>query len=131
MHLQAFSSPSRGLGSGSSSVTLCSAAPPSLEFQPLRRCWARVSLLPHHCCTSALSLLSLAKVNASRQFVGVAEMLGPVDFNKDMKFWKLYKYNGFFPIRWHIIKDVPNAQFCHIHIIVENENRDVTYTRDT
>ncbi|XP_020987518.1 uncharacterized protein LOC107465299 [Arachis duranensis] len=62
MHLQAFSSPSRGLGSGSSSVTLCSAAPPSLEFQPLRRCWARVSLLPHHCCTSALSLLSLAKL---------------------------------------------------------------------
>ncbi|KAL4380348.1 hypothetical protein AHAS_Ahas04G0024500 [Arachis hypogaea] len=70
-------------------------------------------------------------VNASRQFVGVAEMLGPVDFNKDMKFWKLYKYNGFFPIRWHIIKDVPNTQFCHIRIIVENENRDVTYTRDT
>ncbi|KAL4365135.1 hypothetical protein AHAS_Ahas07G0075800 [Arachis hypogaea] len=48
-----------------------------------------------------------------------------------MKFWKLYKYNGFFPIRWYIIKDVPNAQFCHIHIIIENENKDVTYTRDT
>ncbi|MED6143141.1 YTH domain-containing protein, variant 2 [Stylosanthes scabra] len=70
-------------------------------------------------------------VNTSRQFVGVAEMLGPVDFNKDMKFWKLFKYNGFFPIRWHIVKDVPNTQFNHIHIIIENENRAVTYTRDT
>ena len=70
------------------------------------------------------------QVNASGQFVGVAEMLGPVDYKKDMKFWKLDKYNGFFPIRWHIIKDVPNNQFCHI-ILESNENRPVTFTRDT
>ncbi|XP_027355178.1 YTH domain-containing protein ECT4 isoform X2 [Abrus precatorius] len=69
-------------------------------------------------------------VNASRQFVGVAEMFGPVDFEKDMKFWKLDKYNGFFPIKWHIIKDVPNTQFVHI-ILPSNENKPVTFTRDT
>nr|AFK48331.1 unknown [Lotus japonicus] len=69
-------------------------------------------------------------VNASRQFVGVAEMLGPVDFKKDMKFWKLDKYNGFFPIKWHIIKDVPNNKFVHI-ILQNNDNRPVTFSRDT
>ncbi|TKY71395.1 YTH domain-containing family protein 1 [Spatholobus suberectus] len=69
-------------------------------------------------------------VNASRQFVGVAEMLGPVDFKKDMNFWKLDKYNGFFPIKWHIIKDVPNNQFVHI-ILPSNESKSVTFTRDT
>ncbi|XP_061376014.1 YTH domain-containing protein ECT4-like [Gastrolobium bilobum] len=69
-------------------------------------------------------------VNASRQFVGVAEMFGPVDFNKDMKFWKLDKYNGFFPVKWHIIKDVPNNRLQHI-ILQNNENKSVTYTRDT
>ncbi|XP_004485456.1 uncharacterized protein [Cicer arietinum] len=69
-------------------------------------------------------------VNASGQFVGVAEMLGPVDFEKDMKFWKLDKYNGFFPIKWHIIKDVPNRQFLHI-ILKNNDNKCVTFSRDT
>ncbi|KAK7302364.1 hypothetical protein RJT34_13251 [Clitoria ternatea] len=69
-------------------------------------------------------------VNASRQFVGVAEMLGPVDFKKDLKFWKLDEYNGFFPIKWHIIKDVPNNQFVHI-ILQSNENKPVTFSRDT
>lgn len=57
-------------------------------------------------------------------------MLGPVDFKNDMNFWKLDKYNGFFPIKWHIIKDVPNNQFVHI-ILPSNENKPVTYTRDT
>ncbi|KAK2446932.1 evolutionarily conserved C-terminal region [Trifolium repens] len=69
-------------------------------------------------------------VNTSGQFVGVAEMLGPVDFKKDMKFWKLDKYNGFFPIKWHIIKDVPNSLFLHI-ILKNNENKCVTFSRDT
>ncbi|KAJ1420000.1 YTH domain [Sesbania bispinosa] len=69
-------------------------------------------------------------VNASGQFVGVAEMLGPVDFKKDMNFWKLDKYNGFFPVKWHIIKDVPNNQFVHI-ILQSNENKPVTFSRDT
>lgn len=69
-------------------------------------------------------------VNGSGQFVGVAEMVGQVDFSKNMDFWQLDKWNGFFPIKWHIIKDVPNALLKHI-ILENNENRPVTYSRDT
>ncbi|KAK6157015.1 hypothetical protein DH2020_011263 [Rehmannia glutinosa] len=69
-------------------------------------------------------------VNGSGQFVGVAEMIGQVDFSKNMDFWQLDKWNGFFPIKWHIIKDVPNTLLRHI-ILENNENRPVTYSRDT
>ncbi|CAA2998540.1 uncharacterized protein LOC111410731 isoform X2 [Olea europaea var. sylvestris] len=69
-------------------------------------------------------------VNASGQFIGVAEMTGQVDFNKNMDFWQLDKWNGFFPVKWHIIKDVPNIQLNHI-TLENNDNRSVTYTRDT
>jgi hypothetical protein len=60
----------------------------------------------------------------------VAEMVGPVDFNKNMNFWQQDKWNGFFPVKWHIIKDVPNPQFRHI-ILENNENKPVTNSRDT
>ncbi|XP_066357414.1 uncharacterized protein [Miscanthus floridulus] len=69
-------------------------------------------------------------VNTSGQFVGLAEMLGPVDFKKTMDFWEEDKWNGFFPIKWHIIKDVPNRLFKHI-ILENNDNRQVTFSRDT
>ncbi|KAK1430197.1 hypothetical protein QVD17_12765 [Tagetes erecta] len=69
-------------------------------------------------------------VNGSGQFVGVAEMTGPVVFDKDMDFWQLDKWSGFFPVKWHIVKDIPNAQLRHI-ILENNDNRPVTYTRDT
>lgn len=69
-------------------------------------------------------------VNGSGQFVGVSEMLGPVDFNKDMDFWQLDKWNGFFPVKWHVIKDVPSSQLRHI-TLENNDNKPVTYTRDT
>ncbi|XVF00573.1 hypothetical protein REPUB_Repub04eG0011900 [Reevesia pubescens] len=69
-------------------------------------------------------------VNGSGQFVGLAEMIGKVDFNKDMDFWQLDKWNGFFPVKWHVIKDIPNRELCHI-ILENNENRAVTYSRDT
>ncbi|KAF8719712.1 hypothetical protein HU200_024463 [Digitaria exilis] len=69
-------------------------------------------------------------VNTSGQFVGLAEMLGPVDFKKTMDFWKGNKWNGFFPIMWHIIKDIPNRLFRHI-ILEHNDNRPVTFSRDT
>ncbi|KAL6845414.1 hypothetical protein ACP4OV_024909 [Aristida adscensionis] len=69
-------------------------------------------------------------VNASGQFCGVAEMVGPVDFNRNMNFWQQDKWNGFFPVKWHIIKDVPNPQFRHI-ILENNENKPVTNSRDT
>ncbi|KAF9604104.1 hypothetical protein IFM89_002779 [Coptis chinensis] len=39
-------------------------------------------------------------VNASGQFCGVAEMIGQVDFNKNMDFWQQDKWNGVFPIRF-------------------------------
>lgn len=69
-------------------------------------------------------------VNASGQFCGVAEMIGRVDFNKNMDFWQQDKWNGFFPVKWHIIKDVPNPQLRHI-ILENNDNKPVTNSRDT
>ncbi|XP_059313531.1 YTH domain-containing protein ECT1 [Lycium ferocissimum] len=69
-------------------------------------------------------------VNGSGQFLGVAEMVGQVDFNRNMDFWQLDKWSGFFPVKWHIVKDVPNTQFRHI-ILENNDNRPVTYSRDT
>lgn len=69
-------------------------------------------------------------VNGSGQFVGLAEMMGKVDFNKDMDFWQLDKWNGFFPVKWHVIKDVPNTLLRHI-TLENNENKPVTHSRDT
>ncbi|KAK1286906.1 hypothetical protein QJS10_CPB20g01797 [Acorus calamus] len=69
-------------------------------------------------------------VNASGQFCGIAEMIGRVDFSKSMDFWQQDKWNGFFPVKWHIIKDVPNQQFRHI-ILENNDNKPVTNSRDT
>uniref|UniRef100_A0A0D9WBU1 YTH domain-containing family protein n=1 Tax=Leersia perrieri TaxID=77586 RepID=A0A0D9WBU1_9ORYZ len=69
-------------------------------------------------------------VNTSGQFVGLAEMLGPVDFKKTMDFWQQDKWNGFFPVMWHIIKDIPNRFFKHI-TLENNEGRVVTFSRDT
>ncbi|XP_023765730.1 YTH domain-containing protein ECT4 isoform X1 [Lactuca sativa] len=69
-------------------------------------------------------------VNASGQFCGVAEMSGHVDFHKDMDFWQQDKWSGSFPVKWHIIKDVPNPHFRHI-ILENNEHKPVTNSRDT
>lgn len=69
-------------------------------------------------------------VNASGQFCGVAEMVGPVDFDKDMDFWQQDKWSGSFPVKWHMIKDVPNTIFRHI-ILENNEHKPVTNSRDT
>ncbi|GAB4825619.1 YT521-B-like domain [Ancistrocladus abbreviatus] len=69
-------------------------------------------------------------VNASGQFCGVAEMVGAVDFHKDMDFWQQDKWSGSFPVKWHIIKDVPNTNFRHI-ILENNEHKPVTNSRDT
>ncbi|XP_010542475.1 PREDICTED: uncharacterized protein LOC104815674 [Tarenaya hassleriana] len=69
-------------------------------------------------------------VNASGQFVGVAEMIGPVDFNKNVEYWQQDKWTGSFPLKWHIVKDVPNSLFKHI-TLENNENKPVTNSRDT
>ncbi|XP_024455682.1 YTH domain-containing protein ECT1 isoform X1 [Populus trichocarpa] len=69
-------------------------------------------------------------VNGSGQFVGLAEMVGQVDFNKDMDFWQIDKWNGFFPVKWHVIKDIPNGQLRHI-VLENNDGHSVTFSRDT
>ncbi|KAL3824995.1 hypothetical protein ACJIZ3_021024 [Penstemon smallii] len=69
-------------------------------------------------------------VNASAQFCGVAEMVGPVDFEKSVDYWQQDKWTGQFPVKWHILKDVPNSQFRHI-VLENNDNKPVTNSRDT
>ncbi|CAN0901334.1 YTH domain-containing protein ECT3 [Linum grandiflorum] len=71
----------------------------------------------------------LFSVNASGQFCGVAEMLGPVDFGKDADYWQQDRWSGQFPVHWHIVKDVPNTRFRHI-LLENNENKPVTHSRD-
>ncbi|XP_031392505.1 YTH domain-containing protein ECT4-like isoform X1 [Punica granatum] len=69
-------------------------------------------------------------VNTSGQFVGVAEMVGPVDFNRTVEYWQQDKWQGCFPVKWHIIKDVQNSSLRHIKL-GNNENKPVTNSRDT
>ncbi|GKV07398.1 hypothetical protein SLEP1_g19181 [Rubroshorea leprosula] len=72
----------------------------------------------------------LFSVNSSGQFVGLAEMVGPVDFDKTLEYWQQDKWLGCFPVKWHIIKDVPNSLLRHI-TLENNENKPVTNSRDT
>ncbi|KAJ4871147.1 evolutionarily conserved C-terminal region 2 [Raphanus sativus] len=69
-------------------------------------------------------------VNASGQFVGLAEMTGPVDFETNVEYWQQDKWTGSFPLKWHIVKDVPNSLLKHI-TLENNENKPVTNSRDT
>ncbi|KAI9087277.1 hypothetical protein K1719_030747 [Acacia pycnantha] len=78
----------------------------------------------------ACPVFLLFSVNASAQFCGVAEMVGPVDFDKSVDYWQQDKWSGQFPVKWHIIKDVPNSQFRHI-VLENNDNKPVTNSRDT
>ncbi|RLN28912.1 uncharacterized protein C2845_PM05G12630 [Panicum miliaceum] len=45
-------------------------------------------------------------VSGSSNFCGVAEMVGPVDYQNDMDFWCKDKWTGSFPVKWHIIKNI-------------------------
>ncbi|KDP29478.1 hypothetical protein JCGZ_19307 [Jatropha curcas] len=69
-------------------------------------------------------------VNTSGQFVGLAEMAGPVDFNKNLEYWQQDKWTGCFSLKWHIVKDIPNSLLKHI-TLENNENKPVTNSRDT
>ncbi|RWR80406.1 YTH domain-containing protein [Cinnamomum micranthum f. kanehirae] len=69
-------------------------------------------------------------VNTSGQFVGLAEMVGPVDFNKKVEYWQQDKWIGCFPVKWHIVKDVPNSLLKHI-TLENNDYKPVTNSRDT
>jgi hypothetical protein len=73
---------------------------------------------------------SIFQVNASGQFVGLAEMVGRVDFTKTLEHWQQDRWTGCFPLKWHIVKDVPNGLLKHI-ILENNENKPVTNCRDT
>lgn len=79
---------------------------------------------------SPCPLFLLFSVNASGQFCGVAEMIGPVDFENDADYWQQDRWNGQFPVWWHIIKDVPNSRFRHM-LLENNDNKPVTHSRDT
>ena len=57
-------------------------------------------------------------------------MVGPVDFHKDMDFWSQDKWSGSFPVRWHIIKNIPNAALKQV-LLQNNEDLPVTSSRDT
>lgn len=72
----------------------------------------------------------ILQVNASGQFVGLAEMTGYVDFDQTVEYWQQDKWTGCFPLKWHIIKDVPNSMLRHI-TVPNNENKPVTNSRDT
>ncbi|KAF5185277.1 Yth domain-containing protein ect2 [Thalictrum thalictroides] len=69
-------------------------------------------------------------VNGSGQFVGLAEMVGPVDFDKSVEYWQQDKWNGCFPVKWHIVKDIPNSLLKQI-TLENNDNKPVTNSRDT
>lgn len=80
--------------------------------------------------TAMETCFNYIQVNASAQFCGVAEMVGPVNFDKNVDFWQQDKWSGQFPVKWHMIKDVPNSQFRHI-VLENNDNKPVTNSRDT
>jgi hypothetical protein len=69
----------------------------------------------------------LVEINVSNNFCGVAEMVGPVDFRANFFFWE---WKDKFPVKWHMIKDVPFSQILHI-TLESNENRSIIFSRDT
>ncbi|KAM7256105.1 hypothetical protein ACFE04_011846 [Oxalis oulophora] len=75
-------------------------------------------------------IFMLFSVNASGQFCGLAEMIGPVDFKTNADHWFHDNWSGQFPVQWHMIKDVPNTQFRHI-ILRTNDYMPVTHSRDS
>lgn len=66
-------------------------------------------------------------MNKSAHFCGVAEMVGPVDFGATSEFWD---WKDKFPVKWHMIKDVPFSQIGHI-TLENNENRSIICSRDS
>ncbi|XP_044472043.1 YTH domain-containing protein ECT4 isoform X2 [Mangifera indica] len=80
--------------------------------------------------SGSFPIFLLFSVNASGHFCGVAEMAGPVDFEKDADYWQQDRWSGQFPVKWHIIKDVPNNRFRHL-LLENNDNKPVTHSRDS
>ena len=74
-------------------------------------------------------VLLFFSVNSSGHFCGVAEMLSAVDHDARADFWQRDKWPGCFDVRWHYVKDVPNASLRHIRL-VESDRKPVTNARD-
>lgn len=72
----------------------------------------------------------LFSVNGSGHFCGVAQMMSPIDYNKNSSVWAQDKWKGQFEVKWVYVKDVPNSQLRHIRL-ENNENKPVTNSRDT
>ena len=72
----------------------------------------------------------LFSVNGSGHFCGLAQMLSPIDYNKNSSVWAQDKWKGQFEVKWVYVKDVPNSQLRHIRL-ENNENKPVTNSRDT
>ncbi|PQM33098.1 YTH domain-containing family protein 2-like isoform X4 [Prunus yedoensis var. nudiflora] len=53
-------------------------------------------------------------VNTSGQFVGLAEMVGMVDFDKSVEYWQQAKWTGCFPVKWHIVKSEQGLKMIKI-----------------
>ena len=91
------------------------------------RCWSstvggnrKLDAAYRACCAQSPPgrLLIFFSVNASGQFCGVAEMVSPVDFGAQAPFWQqATKWSGKFALRWHCVKDVPNAALRHILLV--------------
>ena len=87
------------------------------------RCWSstvggnrKLDAAFRACCAQSPPgrLLIFFSVNSSGQFCGVAEMESAVDFGVQAPFWQQAKWSGKFTLRWHCVKDVPNAALRHI-----------------
>ena len=87
-------------------------------------------VIMHSSFSIAVTLCVFFQVNTSGQFVGIAEMVGPVDFDKTVDYWQQDKWNGCFSIKWHVVKDIPNNILKHI-TLENNDNKPVTNSRDT
>jgi len=110
---------------------VCNSGVTSENHEQLQTCLCCCPTLQTVVHTTTFRRFSvLFQVNASGQFCGVAEMVGPVDFGKSVEYWQQDKWNGRFTVKWHIIKDIPNCQFRHI-ILENNDNKPVTNSRDT
>ncbi|KAH0935771.1 hypothetical protein HID58_012888 [Brassica napus] len=71
---------------------------------------------------SSCPVFLIFSVNTSGQFVGLAEMMAEC--------WQQDKWVGCFPVKCHIVKDIPNSSLRHI-TLENDENKPVTNSRDT
>ncbi|ODV93900.1 hypothetical protein PACTADRAFT_51648 [Pachysolen tannophilus NRRL Y-2460] len=74
-------------------------------------------------------------VNGSGHFCGIAEMRGPVDFDRNLGCWSDPKWKGCFPIKFLFVKDIPNKLFRNLTLKMFKNGvqclSPVTMSRDT